>query len=243
MFGFINYSIGIKHIYQFSGGGKLIGFFLYLDTKIRQFMLDCNLRSVFTISSFTILHNMWKIRIIFHLMIITAGGIECAAQVNGQPNADIQLQYINGSAEFQKTIMFENITAADLYNALNQWTISSFNSSAEVIKHTIENELIQIEGIEPGIVLFKFPRSTAQLKYILNMEIENNKLCFTMLKMEVLTELNKYTLEEYNFEKNGRELVNKQTKRVKDHATRIASVLINSLNTFFVENGIDRKWD
>jgi hypothetical protein len=186
---------------------------------------------------------MWRIRIIFHLIIITAGGIECAAQVNGQPNADIQLQYIIGSAEFQKNILFENITPAELYTALNQWAISSFNSSATVIKNTIENELIQIEGIEPGIVLFKFPRSTAQLKYILNLEIENNKLCFIMHNMEVVTELNKYTLEEYNFEKDGSELLNKQTKRVKDHATRIASVLINSLNTFFVENGINRKWN
>jgi hypothetical protein len=178
---------------------------------------------------------------IFGCMIESLAQTENESQGITSKQNDLQINLINGSAEIQKNIEFESIEIPDLYNAIDRWVTDSYNSSG-VIKHRFENKLIQIEGVEPGIVLFKFPRSTAQLKYTLNIEIEDKKLCFTMRDMQVITELNKYTFENYNYEKGGSEIINKQTKRVSTHASRVANVLVNSLNAFFAENGIIRKW-
>lgn len=188
-------------------------------------------------------------RLILLFIAIFGCMIESLAQIENESHGikseknDLQVNLINGSAEIQKDIEFESIEISDLYNAIDRWVIDSFNSSSSVIKHKFENKLIQIEGVEPGIMLFYFPRSTAQLKYTLNIEIDDKKLCFTMRAMEVITELNKYTFEKYNYNEDGSEIINKQTKRVSTHASRVANVLVNSLNAFFAENGIIRKWD
>src|SRR4051812_12960876 len=126
--------------------------------------------------------NSKTLFVILYLAISMAGFKNCVAKANNNTGiqdsikrkSKLRIQYINGALQLQKIMAFENISANDLYTNVIQWATSTYNSSGDVIKVNNENELIQIEGIEPGIILFHFPRSTAVLKYRLNIEIEDN---------------------------------------------------------------------
>lgn len=153
-------------------------------------------------------------------------------------NTQVQMIYLNGAALFVKVIEVKNRSAENLYNIVNAWTISTFNSAGTVVNKKVEDVVIQGVGIEPGIVLYTFPRVVASLQYSLTIEVENNKICFSMSDMNILTDASNYTLEEYLFDKKEHEIDNKQTKKIKSHATKIANVLVNSMNVFLVENSV-----
>ena len=153
-------------------------------------------------------------------------------------NTQVQMIYVNGAVLFVKVMEVKNRSAEDLYKIIDAWTISTFNSAGDVVKKKVEDELIQGVGVEPGLVLYKFPRVVASLRYLFTIEIENNKICFLLSDMNILIETDKYTLEEYLFDKKGREIYDKQTRKIKSHATKIANVLINSLQLFLVENSV-----
>ena len=154
-------------------------------------------------------------------------------------NTHVQMIYLNGSALFVKVIDVKNGSAEDLYSIINAWTIATFNSAGDVVKKRVEDEVIQGVGAEPGIVLYTFPRVVASLRYLFTIEVENNKICFSMSDMNILTDETKYTLEEYLFDKKGHEIHDKQNSRIKSHATKIANALITSLQVFLIENSVD----
>lgn len=180
-------------------------------------------------------------RILTVFFIISVfGSFEAHAQpveASSAKSTHVQMIYVNGSVLFVKVIEVKNRSAEDLYNIINAWTISTFNSASDVVKRKVDGEVIQGVGVEPGIVLYTFPRVVASLKYILTIEVENNKICFTMSDMNIITETTN-TLEEYLYDEKGREINDKQTSKIKLHATRIANVLINSLHLFLVENSV-----
>lgn len=154
------------------------------------------------------------------------------------PKAQVQMIHLNGSALFIKVIEVKSRSAENLSDIINAWTISTFNSASTVVRQKVENEVIQGVGIQPGIVLYTFPRVVASLRYSFTIETENNKICFRMSDMTILTEGTNYTLEEYLLDKQGHEIDDKQARKIKLHATRIANVLINSLKLFLVENSV-----
>jgi len=172
---------------------------------------------------------------------IVFGFLEVNAQHVQVPNAKsthLQMIYLNGSALFIKDIDIKNRSAENLYNIINAWTISTFNSAGTVVKRKVEDVIIQGVGAEPGIVLYTFPRVVASLKYSFTIEVEDNKICFSMSDMIIVTDESSYTLEEYLLDKKQHEIDDKQTRKIKSHATKIANVLINSLKLFLVENSI-----
>jgi len=150
----------------------------------------------------------------------------------------VQMIYLNGSALFVKDIPVKNRSAENLYNIINAWTISTFNSASTVVKRKVEDVIIQGVGVEPGIVLYAFPRVVASLKYSFTIEVEDDKICLSMSDMNIVTDESNYTLEEYLFDKKQHEIDDKQTRKIKSHATKIANVLVNSLKVFLVENSV-----
>jgi len=172
---------------------------------------------------------------------IVFGSLEVNAQHVEASNAKsthLQMIYLNGSALFIKDIDVKNRSAETLYNIINAWTISTFNSASTVVKRKVEDITIQGAGVEPGITLYPFPRVVANLSYVFTIEVEDDKICFTMSDMIILTDASKFSLEEYLFDKKGHEIYDKQSRKIKSHATKIANVLINSLKLFLVENSI-----
>ena len=181
--------------------------------------------------------------LILYFITIVFGFFEANAQRAEVSNAKsinthVQMIYLNGSALFVKVIDVKSRSAENLYSLINAWTISTFKSAGDVVKKRVEDEVIQGVGAEPGIVLYTFPRVVASLKYVFTIEVENNKICFSMSDMNILTDESKYTLEEYLFDKKGHEFHDKQARRIKSHATKIANVLIDSLQMFLVENSV-----
>jgi len=176
------------------------------------------------------------ITIVFGFIEVNAQRVE--ASNTKRINTQVQMIYINGSVVFAKVIDVESRSAENLYSIINAWTISTFNSAGDVVKKRVEDEVIQGVGAEPGIVLYTFPRVVASLRYSFTIEVENNKICFLMSDMNIITDTDKYTLEEYLFDKKGREIHDKQNRRIKSHATKIANALINSLQLFLVENSV-----
>jgi hypothetical protein len=176
------------------------------------------------------------ITIVFGFFEVNAQRVEVSTAKS--TNTQVQMIYLNGSALFVKVIDVKSRSSENLYGIINAWTIATFNSAGDVVKKRVEDEVIQGVGVEPGIVLYTFPRVVASLGYIFAIEVENNKICFSMSDMNILTDETKYTLEEYLYDKKGHEIHDKQNSRIKSHATKIANVLIESLQLFLVENSV-----
>jgi len=181
-----------------------------------------------------------KSSLVFSLTILF-GSLEVNAQhidVSNPKSPHVKMIYLHGSALFSKDLQVKKRSAENLYSIINAWTISTFNSASTVVKRKAEDVIIQGVGVEPGIVLYAFPRVVASLKYSFTIEVEDDKICFSMSDMNIVTDESNYTLEEYLFDKKGHEIDDKHTRKIRLHATKIANVLVNSLQVFLVENSV-----
>jgi hypothetical protein len=160
-----------------------------------------------------------------HLAIIAS------AQV-AHPERRITVQYHKG-AYFEKVIRIKKQSTDTLRMIVEKWAVATFNSVGDVIKIRTE-DAIGGEGVEQGIVLATFPRVMGNLKYAFQIQFGQDVVYFRMYNLQIHTELDHtYPFEDYVFDDYGCEATGKQARAVKDHATRIANVLVNSLRTFF----------
>ncbi len=191
----------------------------------------------------TLKYFLFSVAVFFGLTICRSQTHD-SYKVKNKTSTQLQMIHFSGGAEFKKMIVFESAPAELLYKGVNEWVILTFNTSSDIVKDRFDGEGLHGEGIQSGFILYSFPRIKASLKYAFYIDTEDNKLCFTMNAMEIWTEMNdKDPIEIYVYKPDGSEVHDKQSRKVKEYATRTANLLMGSLETFLAENNFIRKWN
>lgn len=171
-------------------------------------------------------------KIIFTLVIITLSLVSYC---------QIPMTSANGRALFQTVIEVDSVPADELYQKVNRWILNTYKSPDDVVKASIENELVRGEGyadnaIETSLVLI------GGLKYSFKIDVKEGKVRFTMYDMKCLFPKQQWEVDTYVLKRDGTFRTNYQATDVKDGCTRVANDLIRSLESALINADRPEDW-
>lgn len=150
----------------------------------------------------------------------------------------VDLKFDGQYVIFQKVINVDSASASDLYKRCDRWVTKTFKSPDKVVKARLENEEIRGEGFDPdAVALAEGMGVYGNLRYTFKIEVKENRVRITIYEMEITTSGMAGTpIEHYLYKKDGSERDSKQSKGVKEGATKTANYLILSLEQGLREN-------
>lgn len=142
--------------------------------------------------------------------------------------AQTELSYNSGNAQFQKVLDVPGKSAADLYALATRWVATTFNNPDAATWSKIDGEMVRGQGFDgSGAKLALGVRADA--RYAWQVDVKDSKVRFTVSDMRIITTSGTFPFEAYVFKKDGSERVNGQATNIKDSFSNIANSLYLSL--------------
>lgn len=88
-----------------------------------------------------------------------------------------------------------NKTAPEIYKKVIEWVNKTYNTPKEVIKASIDNDYVRIEGVARKALSIKvplIPAATYDLRYMIEVSVKDNKYKFDITNMEIYTPPSQY---------------------------------------------------
>jgi hypothetical protein len=160
-------------------------------------------------------------------------------------NAQVALDYNNGSAQFQKIIDLDSATADDIYKSVNRWITLNFKNPEKVIQSTVENESVKGNGFKAkGVRLSDDkPAEYADLNYAFSIDIKGSRVKFVMNNMKALTKSGTRSIEYFIYKADGTERGSIPGINAKGSLTQLANSLISSLHSSLLHKDVAKTED
>jgi hypothetical protein len=159
-------------------------------------------------------------------------------------NAQVTLDYNNGSAQFQKIIDMDSVTSDDIYKSVNRWITLNFKNPEKVIQSKVENESVKGSSFKAkGVRLSEQPAEYADLTYAFSIDIKGSRVKFVMNTMKAITKSGTRSIEYFVYKPDGTERGSVPGINVKGSLTQLANSLISSLHSSLLHKDIQKTED
>jgi hypothetical protein len=159
-------------------------------------------------------------------------------------NAQVTLDYNNGSAQFQKIIELDSASSADLYKSVNRWITLNFKDPEKVIQSKVENQSVRGNGFKAkGVRLSETPAEYVDLKYSFSVDIKEGRVRFVMHTMKALSKTGTISVESYIYKSDGTERGSVQGTNAKGSLTQLANSLISLLENSLLHKDVNKTED
>lgn len=128
----------------------------------------------------------------------------------------------------------DNLSQSDGYKKINDWIKRSYSSPENVIKSTIENEYIKINGFSEELTNFNFDGKTYSMEgyYTLTFEFRPNKI-----KIEIISLYRIYNGKTIDFGNAPNEYYSAAYKEIPKTLNNLVSEINN-----YIKNGAKDDW-
>lgn len=159
-------------------------------------------------------------------------------------NAQVVLDYNNGTAQFQTIMEFDTLPPADLYKSVNRWITLNFKNPEKVIQSQVENENLRGIGFKAkGVRISDTPLEYADLTYAFSVDIKDGRVRFVMNNMKAITKSGTRSIEYFVYKADGTERGSHPGINVKGSLTKLANSLISSLQSSLLHKDIEKTED